>query len=201
MSDGTPDILEYFRLRPTRAAKVSEISEATASSATPPEERVNFHIGNPVQERRLSSAYLRAILGLDIRAEELTIDDPDAILDALDWSTEDRPTLDLFIQLVRQSAPYLPRGGFSRTAPPPPVLAFVDWLQHQAEPLSYDLGRTTGRREIILASGGIIEALRVFLHALSGYLVCRPAHVFFWNLGLPSHLASFDGVHCDPLPD
>ena len=45
---------DYFELRPTRAAKVSEISEATASSAIAPEDRVNFHIGNPVQEPRLS---------------------------------------------------------------------------------------------------------------------------------------------------
>ncbi len=45
--------LELFRLKPAKAAAVSEISEATASSPVPPEERVNFHIGNPVQDERL----------------------------------------------------------------------------------------------------------------------------------------------------
>ena len=74
---------DYFELRPTRAAKVSEISEATASSSIEPEERVNFHIGNPVQESRLSSAYLRAALGLDIRDETLSEEDPAAILRAM----------------------------------------------------------------------------------------------------------------------
>ena len=49
MMPGTHDPLEYFRLRPIKAAKVSEISEATSASPVPPEERVNFHIGNPVQ--------------------------------------------------------------------------------------------------------------------------------------------------------
>ena len=48
------DVVSRFRLKPTRAAKVSEISEATAASAVAPEERVNFHIGNPVQDPRLS---------------------------------------------------------------------------------------------------------------------------------------------------
>jgi len=71
------DVAARFRLKPTRAAKVSEISEATAASAVAPEERVNFHIGNPVQDPRLSSAFLRAALGLDIRDTHLTADHPE----------------------------------------------------------------------------------------------------------------------------
>ena len=60
------DPLEYFRLVPLKAARVSEVSETTASSDVPPADRVNFHIGNPVQDKRLSSAYLRMVLGIDI---------------------------------------------------------------------------------------------------------------------------------------
>jgi hypothetical protein len=48
-----PPLADAFALRPVKAAVVSEISEATASSPVPPEERVNFHIGNPVQDPRL----------------------------------------------------------------------------------------------------------------------------------------------------
>ena len=64
------DPVEYFKLRPIKAAKVSEVSEATASSSVPAEEKVNFHIGNPVQDKRLSSAYLRMILGIDFQNED-----------------------------------------------------------------------------------------------------------------------------------
>ena len=51
-----------FQLRPLRPAKVSEISEATASSPTSPEERVNFHIGNPVEDERLISFYQNLVV-------------------------------------------------------------------------------------------------------------------------------------------
>ncbi len=84
-------LLEIFRLRPTRAAKVSEISEATASSSIPVEERVNFHIGNPVQEPRLSSAYLRIVLGLDVRHAALRDDDPEALCAALELTDSRSP--------------------------------------------------------------------------------------------------------------
>ncbi len=110
--NGDPSgLLEFFRLKPVRAAKVSEISETTSASSTPAEERVNFHIGNPVQETRLSSAYLRSVLGLPIGDESLPDDDLPALLKALQWSETEKPVLELFINLVRKSAPYLPRGG------------------------------------------------------------------------------------------
>ena len=191
---------DYFELRPTRAAKVSEISEATASSSIEPEERVNFHIGNPVQESRLSSAYLRAALGLDIRDETLSEEDPAAILRAMDLDETERPVLDFFASLIRRSAPYLPRGGFSRSAPPPLATAFSDWLQNQKDPLTYDLGKTSDRREIVFASGGIAECMRVFFQALSLYLVHLPARILLFRTSLPLHVMSFGGLQCETLP-
>jgi aspartate/methionine/tyrosine aminotransferase len=201
MNSGGSNFLQYFRLRPTRAAKVSEISEATASSSMAPEDRVNFHIGNPVQEKRLSSAYLRAVVGLDIRDESLSDDRPDALLEALDWGEADGQPLRFFTNLIRKSAPYLPRGGFARNAPSALATAFSDWLQQQEEPLTYDLGKTTGRREIILSSGGIVETLRVFFHAVSLYLTHTPARVLLFRTILPSHVTSFNGLRFESLPD
>ncbi|HMK39696.1 MAG TPA: hypothetical protein VK569_10170, partial [Bacteroidota bacterium] len=197
-SGGAPP--DYFELRPTRAAKVSEISEATASSAIPPEDRVNFHIGNPVQESRLSSAYLRAALGLNIRDESLRGEDPPAILRALETGEAERPALEFFDKLVRRSAPYLPRGGFSRSAPPPLAAAFSDWLQNQQDPLTYDLGKTSDRREIVFASGGTAECMRVFFHALSLYLIHLPARVLLFRTSLPSHVTSFVTLQFESLP-
>ncbi len=189
-----------FRLRPTRAAKVSEISEATAASSVAPEDRVNFHIGNPVQDPRLSSAMMRAVLGLDIRDTGLTAEDPEALLKALDWTGADRATLDFYAALVRRSAPYLPRGGFARTQPSPLVTMFSSWLEHQQESLTYDTGKTTGRREIILCSGGIAESLRVFFHAVSTFLAVLPARVVLHDVNLPPHVTSFQGLQFETLP-
>ncbi len=190
-----------FRLKPTRAAKVSEISETTAAAAVAPEDRVNFHIGNPVQETRLSSAYLRAITGLAIRDEELTDEFPEKMMQALDWPDTDRPLFDLFVNLVRKSAPYLPRGGFARATPPSLVLAFSNWLQQQQEPLVYDTGKASEHREIILASGGRIETLRVFFHALSAFLATLPAKILLFRVDLPPHIKSFNGLEFETLPD
>jgi aspartate/methionine/tyrosine aminotransferase len=185
--------LASFRLKPLKAARVSEISEATASSPLPPEERVNFHIGNPVQDTRLMSAYLRMVLGIDVQRTDLDGSDAEQILRSLEWEDRDRQLLSFLQQLIQKSAPYSPRGGFSRTNPNSLVKSFVAWLQNQQEPLTYDLGQTSGKREIVLSSGGIQETLRMLFHALSIYLLERPAFVLLWHAAPP-----FDG---DLYPD
>jgi aspartate/methionine/tyrosine aminotransferase len=190
-----------FALAPTRAARVSEISEATAASATAPEERINFHIGNPVQDPRLTAAYLRTILGLDIRDEELTPDRKQEILSALEWSESEEPVLDFLIRLIQKSSPYMPRGGYSRSSPHPLVKAFSAWLLNQQEPLSYDLGESSGRREIILASGGINESLRVFLHTISSKLTSYPIRLFLMGATLPDFLARAPHIQVHTLPE
>ena len=170
----------FFKLKPLKVARVSDISEATASSATAPEDRVNFHIGNPVQDARLMAAYLRIVLDIDVQREELDGADTDAILQYIEWNETDKPLLEFLKQLIKKSCPYSPRGGFSRNSPNNLVTAFTKWLQQQQEPLSYDLGQTSGKREIVLATGGRNETLRVLFHALSSYIVHRPAQVFLW---------------------
>ena len=59
--------MALFRLKAVRAARVSEVSEATAAAPVPEEDRISFHIGNPLQDARLSSAFLRMALGLATR--------------------------------------------------------------------------------------------------------------------------------------
>jgi aspartate/methionine/tyrosine aminotransferase len=186
------DPVEYFKLRPVKAAKVSEVSEATASSSVPSEEKVNFHIGNPVQDKRLSSAYLRMILGIDFQKEEFNEDDLDAIIEHLEWERNDKTKLEFFVNLINHSAPYMPRGGYKKGEPNYLVKYFNDWLiKNQQEPLSYNLGESSGNREIILSSGGIFEALRILFHALSEYLVNLPANILLFGVDLPPHLNHF----------
>ena len=150
---------------------------------------------------RLSSAYLRAVLGLDIRDASIADDDVGAMIQRLDWGDAERPSLELFRNLVRKSAPYLPRGGFTRSAPSRLAVMFSDWLQQQPEPLVYDLGTATGKREVIFASGGLAETLRVLFHALSVNLERTPAHVYLYHCPLPAHVTSFPGLSFKSLPD
>ena len=175
------DPLDFFRLKPIRVARVSEVSETTAASQVPKEERIDFHIGNPLQDPRLSSAYLRIALGIDVHQEDLRDTDIDAILKHLEWNSSDKPKLEFILQVLKKSSPYMPRGGYLRTSPHALIKTFYNWLDHQQEPLHYDAGEQSGRREIILASGGIQEALRIMLLALSSYLETTPARVLCYQ--------------------
>ena len=100
-----PDPLNLFRLKPIRVARVSEISETTIIASVPRDEQVNFHIGNPLQDTRLSSAFLRIALGVDIYQESLKDTEPDAILEYLGWDAQDKPILEAIIRTIQHSRP------------------------------------------------------------------------------------------------
>ena len=197
----TRSLPDVFALRPAKGAMVSEISEATASSPVPAAERVNFHIGNPVQDPRLLELYARIALGLDTRQAGASGDLAARLSAELAWEAGDQVKVEFLLELIRKSAPYLPRGGFLKNNPGELIRLFVDWLTRQPEPLSYDIGETTGRREVILASGGVTEALRVFFHALSRQLQHLPAAVFSHGFRIPPHLTQFETLHFTELPE
>jgi len=187
--------LTKFQLRPLKPAKVSEISEATASSSTPLEERVNFHIGNPVEDERLIAFYQNLILGSQKNPANLISCNLQELLEEGMWQKSQVDKIKLLCESAVKSVPYIPRGGFLRKKPGKLAELFVEWLTHyQHEPLRYDLGKDSGRREIIFASGGGLECLRVILHTLSDYLTTKPACILFWNLDIPDHLKHFDGL-------
>ncbi len=176
------DPLEYFQLRPLKAAKVSEISEATAASPVPPEDRVNFHIGNPVQDERLITLYT-SLVYQDNTDERL------------------QPYRLLLERSIRANIPYMPRGGYLREKPHTIITHFKEWLTGgQTEPLSYDFGAESGRREVILVSGGRDEFLRVFFHSIDRYLLHLPAIMMFSNLNIPDHLRVFSNLRFKQLP-
>ena len=194
-----PDPLIHFRLKQIRAARVSEISEATAAAPVSSEERVNFHIGNPLQDARLSSLFVRVALGVNFRRQELVgVDD---LLEHLALGPEERPKLDFLARVIEKSSPYAPRGGYNRKAPHPLVETFARWLENQPEPLRYNLNDPSGKREIILASGGIREALRVILVAISDYLQTTPARILTYRLPLPPGYRTIPRLRLESLPD
>jgi aspartate/methionine/tyrosine aminotransferase len=139
--------------------------------------------------------------GLDIRAGHLQDDRKDDLIQALGWDHSDTPKLHFLIDLVQKSGPYMLRGGFSRSAPNKLVTAFHEWLVNQQESLTYDLGKTSGQREIVLSSGGIQESLRVLFVGFSWSLAFRPAHVFLFQTQLPEHIKAIDGLQFEELPD
>ncbi len=195
----TPD--EYFRLRPARAAKVSEVSEATAAASVAPEDRVNFHIGNPVQDERLAQTFFRVALGLPVSVP-LAHDPISQALDETGMGEADRPKLALLLRLIQQSAPYMPRGGYQRSNPQGLIRSFSDWLEKsQPDPLSYDLGEKTGLREVIFCTGGVLETFRIFFHALTTALICLPARILLFKFTLPEHLKHFKGIQYFSLPE
>lgn len=194
------NLMEPFQLGPIKAARVSEISETTAAAPVPPEERINFHIGNPLLDKRQTSAYLRLVLGLKVENEQLNDSDIPGLLAELDWEQEDIRWLEFLIRTINLSSPYLPRGGFLRQDPLPIIRQFQNWLKDQPEPLNYNTGEQSARREIILSSGGVMEAIRLLLFVFSSQLKYRPAIVITYQLQIPSELQNIPELVFHDLP-
>lgn len=192
--------MALFRLKAVPAARVSEVSEATAAAPIPDEDRINFHIGNPLQDARLSSAFMRVALGLDIHREALNDADAGLLLDELGWEEADKPKLDFLIRAIQKSAPYMPRGGYSSKKPHALIDKFYTWLEHQQDTLRYDRGERSGRREVILSSGGMQETLRVVLFTLSWRLTHVPARILCYNYDLASFSKAIPNLLFEDLP-
>ncbi len=158
-----------------------------------------FILGIRCRTSELSSAFLRIALGIDVHQEDLRDTEADAILEFLGWESCDKPKLELIIRTIQKSSPYMPRGGYSRKNPHSLVTAFCAWLENQQEPLHYDTGEQSGRREIILASGGISEALRIMLFALSSYLEIIPARLLCYRCELLSSLRTIPNLLFEDL--
>ncbi len=186
------DLHDLFQLRALKSAKVSEISEATAASPVPVAERVNLHIGNPVQDGRLVDLYYQMVTGIQ--------PGPNPELELSGWDTEHKAWLELIRNSIRKSVPYLPRGGYLRSDPGDVITFFKSWLtKDQPEPLEYDFGEKSGKRECIIASGGINEVLRVILHSISDYLIHKPAHIIFSGIKPSGCLKTFKALQLSYL--
>jgi len=180
--------LDRFELKPIKVAKVSEISESTASSDVSPAERVNFHIGNPVQDERLISLYFSLVTNIE-KSEQAN----DSI---------NEQYLKLLQNCIKKCSPYMPRGGYSPKNPHPLISQLKEWLTNgQSEPLDYDFGETSGQREVILTNGGIWENLRILFFLISKYLIHLPAKIFVFGVDLPPHLNVFPSIELESLPD
>ncbi|MBI1937662.1 MAG: aminotransferase class I/II-fold pyridoxal phosphate-dependent enzyme [Ignavibacteriales bacterium] len=193
------NIEKFFELKPVKPGKISEISEATAASFVPPAERVNFHIGNPVQDERLTFYYLRTVLKLQSKNEENF--SSGSLLKELDWLPEHERRIKFLHTLIKNSAPYSPRGGYSIKNPVPLIKKFHKWInEEQEEPLLYDTGEKSGNREIVISSGGVNESLRILFHSLNSYLANLPAKIFLYGWAFIPQ-SDFSSLNFSQLPE
>ena len=123
-----PDYSDYFAFKAIKSAIVSEISEITASAPVPDNDKINFHIGNPVEDERLQNRFLKLCLkGNEIDHES-------------DQGFNIQSGLNLIRNSIRKSVAYSPRGGYSVKAPPELIEYLLKWFsQEQQEPLDYNV--------------------------------------------------------------
>jgi len=189
------EVLKYFELSGTEAATVSEISEAVAASNVPPEERVNLHIGNPIQHKELQSLFLKLTLQIPLNFN-CDIDNAANYIKEYNLSNEEVRDLELIKKLIIKCSPYAPRGGFLKTNPNFAARYFYEWLtKNQVESLNYDLGEKSGVKEISIISGGIFEALRILFFALNEKLKYKPAKILFYDYRYPVDFFKFDHLY------
>ncbi|MCX5823205.1 MAG: hypothetical protein NTY86_06805, partial [Deltaproteobacteria bacterium] len=75
-----------------------------------------------------------------------------------------------------------------------------NWLtKEQQEPLEYDLGRESGKRECSINSGGIWECFRILFHALNKNLIKLPARILTFGIELPVYLKNFSHLEFNTL--
>jgi len=197
----TQDTLRFFQLRPLKPAKVSEISEATAASAIPPEDRVNFHIGHPVWDPPLIARFKQLVLDLPSPPDGKPFADMEAWLGESQWEERQFASLKAISRAIEQSVQYMPRGGFSSASPNALAYLVQNWFEEiQQEPLGYDLGTESGRRELVFANGGISECLRVLFLALNRHLIHLPGFILLYHQPIPDHLMhQYDDLRFAPL--
>jgi aspartate/methionine/tyrosine aminotransferase len=180
-----------FTLKPVKAAKVSEISEATAAAPVNAKERVNFHIGNPVQDASLNQIYRNLACQAELMSNE------DEGLAGRGWSEANSGLLK---QSILDAVPYSPRGGYHRSDPNELAVSVKEWLvSGQSDALEYDIGEESGIREMIFSSGGNQENLRVFFYMLKNYLVHLPARILLYDVTLPEHLMQVPSLVIEEL--
>jgi aspartate/methionine/tyrosine aminotransferase len=171
-----------FPLKPIKTATVSVISEATASASVPVHEKINFHIGNPLQDERLVDRYFEICSGFSAEG----LDNKE--------SSEIEPTeklcLNFLKQAIKNAVPYTPRGGYSVKNQPEILKHLHAWLINQDDPLLYSFGENSAR-ECVISNGGVNEFLRIFFSTISNFSVNLPLNIVTINFPLPQFFQDF----------
>lgn len=176
-----------FPLRPIKTATVSVISEATAAANIPANEKINFHIGNPLQDERLTKSYFEICTGY---STDIFNGTPEG---STELSETDLGKLSFIYKTITDAIPYTPRGGFSVQNLPGIIKQLQKWLKEQEEALIYSLGETT-EREVIISNGGVEEFLRIFFTVVETFCINLPAKVVTFNFNLSQFTSDFKSI-------
>lgn len=161
-----------FGLKKMPQSKVAEISQATAESSCPIEERINLHIGNPVQDPRLDQLYTTLVFGDAIgNSKGLNWDGhKQKILKSTSNPTRQK-IMKLIFETIEKANPYTPRGGFNPKKPGTLIRMLHAWLTvGQEVPLDYSIGESGSLPEIAITSGGKNETLKLILQVIENNL-------------------------------
>ena len=192
---------DIFQLKPFKAAKVSEISEATAAAPVSEAERINFHIGHPIQDERLTALFRQLVFQATDGGEVASAQSFERYLKNREVGDSLAPLVRFVYDVIPSCNPYAPRGGYSRKNPGPLIERLQHWFENeQLEPIRYDCGKESGQKELMLGSGGLWENVRVLLFTLKRSLPALQAHVFLYQTSLPAYLKKIDGFEFHILP-
>ncbi|MBN2090761.1 pyridoxal phosphate-dependent aminotransferase [candidate division KSB1 bacterium] len=157
-----------FALRQIPPSKVAEISKATAESICPAEERINLHIGNPVQDPKLDELFIRLVFD-DSLPHFNDRSWPEAKKSILNHIKKPlwRQYAELLFDTIEKANPYMPRGGYNPKKPGTLIRQIQAWLTTgQIESLDYSIGEAEIAPEIAITSGGRTETLKLLLQVI-----------------------------------
>ena len=162
-----------FELRKVRPSRIAEISRTAAEANVPKEQKIEFHIGNPIQDEYLDRLYNLLISGIDFELTQL--ENSQTLLQEFLQGC-DTPKLrqlwELIFATAEKAIAYMPTGGYSPKAPGTLIRQFRNWLlAGQDEALDYSIGENGQPTEIAIVSGGPQEALKLLLQVIEEYLL------------------------------
>ncbi len=175
-----------FELHKVQPSKIAEISRTTAEADVPQEHKIEFHIGNPVQDEHLDQLYNLLISGADF--EQTQLHNYQHLLQEL-LQESDTPKLrqlwELIFSTAEKAVAYMPTGGYNPKAPGTLIRQFRNWLLGgQDEALGYSIGEDGQPPEIAIVSGGLQEALNLLLQVIEEYLLNERKNIVAFPLPL-----------------
>ncbi|MEA1987024.1 MAG: aminotransferase class I/II-fold pyridoxal phosphate-dependent enzyme, partial [Candidatus Marinimicrobia bacterium] len=166
----------YFKLGNIEVAKIADIANRVSLCNISEEKKVNFHIGNPLDNSVLNGKHIDLILNGN--STEINIETKDFIRNS-----------------ILTSVKYAPRGGYSSTN----IQTFQKLIQKNIyekddKKYKYNLGEKNDR-ELIFASGGQYENLRTLLFGLNKYLKHERAHIIYYGKIFNNNILNYDNLN------
>ncbi len=155
--------MTFLKLKKSSPPLVGEISQLTAEAGVDPKSRVNFHIGNPVQDEALNRLYNAILSGDDFSGLTAGDFDEKVFFQSLD-DADIQSYFRLLFETSRKSVSYAPAGGFSPKNPGTLTRKLAVFFNDSPKtPVRYNFSKNNTAPEFAMASGGRWQALKILL--------------------------------------